>query len=65
MHKTEGHHILYKQAQKQTIGIVSDNTTVDIPTPYHKGVITKMQREGVPAITTTAKIELDKWLGNI
>lgn len=64
MDEKQGHHLLYKQVQRQTIGIVWDNTTIQLPTPYHKE-ITSMQRSGVPAITTTAKIEIDRWFCRI
>lgn len=62
--KTQNHHILYQQAQKQTTGCVVDNTTTPLPTPYHQQ-ITNLQRTGVPAITTYAVIQLDKFTGRI
>jgi len=62
--KRQNHHILYQQAQKQTLGCVWDNTTVTLPIPYHQQ-ITSMQRNGVPAITTYAVIQLEKYTGRI
>lgn len=58
------HHLLYRQAQKQALGVVWDNTTTPIPVSYHRK-ITSLQREGVPSITTLAKIERDKLLRKI
>jgi len=60
--KTQDHHILYQQAQRQTLGCVWDNTTTQLPIPYHQG-ITNLQRNGVPAITTYAVIQSDKYTG--
>jgi len=62
--KMQNHHILYQQAQKQTLGRVWDNTTVPLPTPYHQE-ITRLQRNGISAITTYAAIQLDKFTGRI
>lgn len=62
--KTQNHHPLYQQAQKQTLGCVWDNTTTPLPTPYHQE-ITNLQRNGVPAITTYAVIQLDRFTGRI
>lgn len=62
--KTQNHHILNKQAQKQTLGCVLNNTTTPLPIPYHQG-ITTLQRNGVPAITTYAVIQLDRFTGRI
>ncbi len=62
--KTQSHHRLYQQAQRQTLGRVWDNTTVELPTHYHQE-ITNLQRNGIPAITTCAVIQLDKWRGRI
>jgi len=63
-HKTEKHHILYQQAQQQTLGCVLNNITVSLPTSYHHE-ITNLQRNGVPAITTYGMIQLDKLTGRI
>ena len=62
--KTQNHHILYQQVQRQTLGCVWDNTTIPLPTSYHQG-ITNLQRNGVPAITTYAVIQLDRFTGRI
>lgn len=58
------HHILYQQAQRQTLQRVWDDTTVKLPAPYHQE-ITNLQRKGVPPITTCCKIQLDRWLGRV
>jgi len=62
--KSQNHHVLYQQAQRQTLEYVWDNTMVSLPTQYHQE-ITNLQRNGVPAITTCGLIQIDKCRGVI
>ena len=62
--KRQNHHVLYQQAQRQTLGWVWDSTNTELPTDYHQD-ITSLQRNGVPAITTFAKIQLDRSSGKL
>jgi hypothetical protein len=65
MHKTEIHHEVYQALYKTNpVAKTWADWRTELPTSYHHE-ITNLQREGWPPIATTAKIELDRWLGNI
>lgn len=66
MHKTEIHHNVYQALYKtNNIAKISwENYTTELLISYHHD-INNLQREGWSPISTTAKIELARWLGNI
>lgn len=65
MGKYEKHHLSQQKIQKLLFGEVIDETTVELPKRYHRGVINSLQKKGVSDAYLAGKIDYDYATGEI